>query len=139
MLATVMADPVLANTAPRGTLFGLWLIPVVVVLGLLVRFPMLTQASSRKLHPKRRRDQDNHRGAEQGGFYAYTPGMYSHSYPPGEVKYEDGEPGTRHHGAAGPESQDRKVAGERNRTVNASEHDALERIDTPDPRGRSTR
>ncbi|TDD74515.1 hypothetical protein [Actinomadura rubrisoli] len=84
-----MLAAVLANTAPRGAMIGLWLLPIAAVIALVARLPMLTQASSRKLHPQRRNDQHNHRGAEQGGFYEYTPGMYSHSYPPGEVKYND--------------------------------------------------
>ncbi len=82
MLATILADPILAETSPRGPLFYAWIIPVVAVVALGARFFMMLTASSRKIHPERRNDQDNHRGMEQGGLYTYRPGMFSHSYPP---------------------------------------------------------
>lgn len=77
MLASFLAD-----TAPRGASFWPWIIPVVAVLALVARLSMTVLASSRRIHPRRRNDQDNHRGMEQGGLYTYRPGMFSHSYPP---------------------------------------------------------
>ncbi|XRQ10993.1 hypothetical protein ACN3XK_08875 [Actinomadura welshii] len=99
MLATILADPTLAETAPTGGWVWAWIIPVVAVVGLLARFFMMKSASSRKIHPERRNDQDNHRGMEQGGLYTYRPGMFSHSYPPErqsqaeEFRHDNPQPG----------------------------------------------
>ncbi|TDC37504.1 hypothetical protein E1281_39455 [Actinomadura sp. KC345] len=82
MLPTILAEPTVAETAPTGHWVYLWIIPVVVVVGLIARLFMMREASDRKIHPERRNDQDNHRGMEQGGLYTYRPGMFSHSYPP---------------------------------------------------------
>lgn len=82
MLATILAEPTLAETAPTGHWMWAWIIPVVAVVALAARLFMTVSASSRKIHPDRRNDQDNHRGMEQGGLYTYRPGMFSHSYPP---------------------------------------------------------
>ncbi|WP_131732339.1 hypothetical protein [Actinomadura formosensis] len=71
-----------ANTAPTGALVYAWIIPVLATVGLLAWLYATRAASSRKVHPDRRNDQDNHRGMEQGGLYTYRPGMFSHSYPP---------------------------------------------------------
>lgn len=87
-----MHEMILANTAPRGAYIGLWIIPVLATVALLSWLALTVEASSRKVHPDRRNDQDNHRGGEQGGYYVYEPGIYSHSYPPGEVKYKDDAP-----------------------------------------------
>ncbi|MBT2208214.1 MULTISPECIES: hypothetical protein [Actinomadura] len=90
MLATVLAGSSdLANTAPHGAMPWAWLIPVLASVALLSWLALTVEASSRKVNPSRRNDQDNHRGGEQGGYYVYTPGIYSHSYPPGEAKYND--------------------------------------------------
>ncbi|MFI0372789.1 hypothetical protein ACH35V_33420 [Actinomadura sp. 1N219] len=90
MLATILADPVLAETAPRGAHWWAWIIPVVAVVALVGRLSMTVLASSRKIHPERRNDQHNHRGMEQGGTYTYRPGMFSHSYPPSrESQHEE--------------------------------------------------
>ncbi|HEY8479094.1 MAG TPA: hypothetical protein VIL71_04605 [Spirillospora sp.] len=99
MLTTILADPALAETAPRGPLVYAWIIPVVAVVALAARFFMTLTASSRKIHPERRNDQDNHRGMEQGGLYTYRPGMFSHSYPPErtsqaeEFRHDNPQPG----------------------------------------------
>ncbi|MFC4056518.1 hypothetical protein ACFOY4_43110 [Actinomadura syzygii] len=82
MIATFLADPALANTAPIGAPDWVWVIPVVAVLALVARLTMTVLASSRRIHPERRNDQYNQRGMEQGGLYTYRPGMFSHSYPP---------------------------------------------------------
>ncbi|WP_433476672.1 hypothetical protein ACQPZP_06220 [Spirillospora sp. CA-142024] len=88
MLSTIVADPALANTAPTGALAFAWIIPALATVGLLAWLYLTIAASSRKVHPERRNDQDNHRGMEQGGLYTYAPGMFSHSYPPSR----DGQP-----------------------------------------------
>ncbi|TDC61071.1 hypothetical protein E1200_29435 [Actinomadura sp. GC306] len=99
MLATILADPTLAETAPRGPWLWLWIIPVVAVVALVARFIMMLTASSRPIRPERRNDQDNHRGMEQGGTYTYRPGMFSHSYPPSkesqaeEFRHDNPQPG----------------------------------------------
>jgi hypothetical protein len=82
MLTTVLVGPAQADTAPTGALAFAWIIPVLAVIALLSWLYLTIAASSRKVHPERRNDQDNHRGMEQGGLYSYTPGMFSHSYPP---------------------------------------------------------
>ncbi|NDU75448.1 hypothetical protein GWI34_22890 [Actinomadura sp. DSM 109109] len=82
MLATIVADPVLANTSPTGARYFVWIIPFFII-GALVAWVYATRAaSSRKLHCSRRNNQLNQRGMEQGGYYTYAPGMFSHSYPP---------------------------------------------------------
>jgi hypothetical protein len=99
MLSTIVADPVLANTAPTGALRYAWIIPILATVGLLSWLYLTIAASSRKVHPERRNDQDNHRGMEQGGLYSYSPGMFSHSYPPGretqpeEFRRDNPQPG----------------------------------------------
>ncbi|TDD71161.1 hypothetical protein E1293_34030 [Actinomadura darangshiensis] len=82
MLTTIVAGPVQADTAPTGALAFAWIIPVLAVIALLAWLYLTIAASSRKVRPERRNDQDNHRGMEQGGLYTYRPGMFSHSYPP---------------------------------------------------------
>lgn len=77
MLAMISAD-----TAPTGALVYAWIIPVLATVGLLAWLYATRAASSWKVRPDRRNDQDNHRGMEQGGLYTYRPGMFSHSYPP---------------------------------------------------------
>ncbi|MEV5824879.1 hypothetical protein AB0L25_04825 [Spirillospora sp. NPDC052242] len=68
----------------------MWFIPVFGVLGLVTWLYLTIASSSRKIHPERRNDQDNHRGMEQGGTYTYRPGMFSHSYPPEKsVQFEE--------------------------------------------------
>lgn len=66
-----------------------WVIPALAALALVVWLALTIEASSRKIHPNRRNDQDNHRGGNQGAYYVYEQGIYSHSYAPGETKYED--------------------------------------------------
>ncbi|SFO30935.1 MULTISPECIES: hypothetical protein [Actinomadura] len=78
----MLAQEVLADTSPTVALRWVWIIVVVAAVLTIARLYMLRAASSRKIHPDRRNDQDNHRGMEQGGVYTYTPGMFSHSYPP---------------------------------------------------------
>ncbi|MFA1537674.1 hypothetical protein [Actinomadura monticuli] len=77
MLSTILADPT-QTVAFRWA----WIIIVVATVGMLAWLYLTIAASSRKVHPERRNDQDNHRGMEQGGLYSYRPGMFSHSYPP---------------------------------------------------------
>lgn len=90
MIATILADPVLADTPTIGAPGWVWVIPVVAVLALVARLAMTVLASSRRIHPERRNDQYNRRGMEQGGLYTYRPGMFSHSYPPSrESQYEE--------------------------------------------------
>ena len=72
----------LAITAPTGATLGLWVIPVLATVGLMSWLTLTVKASSRGAQPERLNDQHNHRGMEQGGYYTYAPGMYSHSYPP---------------------------------------------------------
>lgn len=82
MLTKIVADPALANTSPTGAPYFVWIIPVLII-GALVTWVYVTRAaSSRKLHSERRNNQLNQRGMEQGGYYTYAPGMFSHSYPP---------------------------------------------------------
>ncbi|GAA4234733.1 hypothetical protein GCM10022254_40310 [Actinomadura meridiana] len=82
MLSTILTDPVVAKNTTTGSFWWAWIIPVVAVAALVARLSMTVLASSRKIHPERRNDQNNHRGMEQGGTYTYRPGMFSHSYPP---------------------------------------------------------
>src|SRR5688500_9285095 len=82
MLTTHLAGPVQQNTAAKGALADVWIIPALAAIALLTWLYLTIAAASRKMHPERRNDQDNHRGMEQGGLYSYTPGMFSHSYPP---------------------------------------------------------
>ncbi|WP_433332764.1 hypothetical protein [Spirillospora sp. CA-294931] len=84
MDATVLAD---AGQVGHGV--GLWLGPLVISLSLLIALTGVFLASSRRVHPARRKDQSPHRGPMEGGLYRYSPGMYSHSYPPGTVRYKD--------------------------------------------------
>ncbi|MES9539288.1 MULTISPECIES: hypothetical protein [unclassified Actinomadura] len=82
MLTTIVADPVLAGTAPTGARYFLWIIPFAIVGALLTWLYATRAASSRKIHCWRRNNQLNQRGMEQGGYYTYAAGMFSHSYPP---------------------------------------------------------
>ncbi len=77
MRGTILADP--TNLV---ALKWAWIIIVVAVVGLIAWLSLTIEASSKKVHPGRRNDQQNHRGMEQGGLYTYRPGMFSHSYPP---------------------------------------------------------
>jgi hypothetical protein len=72
--------------------------PVIATCALVTWLTFTIRASYRKQHPERRHDQSPHRGdttAAQpwgyggGGVYHYEPGMYSHSYEPNEVEYND--------------------------------------------------
>ena len=66
------------------------LAPLAAALALLLWVRMTRQASRNPRGPdKRFKDQDNHRGPEQGGYYRYMPGSFSHSYRPGETEYRD--------------------------------------------------
>ena len=78
MLAATLAE----TAAPSVALRWVWIIIVVGTVLTVARLYMTRTASSRKIHPDRRNDQQNHRGMEQGGMYTYRPGMFSHSYPP---------------------------------------------------------
>lgn len=77
MRATILADP-----TQLVALKWAWIIIVVAVVGLIAWLSLTIEASSKRVHPRRRNDQMNHRGMEQGGMYTYRPGMFSHSYPP---------------------------------------------------------
>ncbi|MEV4671028.1 MULTISPECIES: hypothetical protein [Actinomadura] len=78
MLAATLAE----TATPSVALRWVWIIIVVGTVLTVARLYMTRTASSRKIHPDRRNDQENHRGMEQGGMYTYRPGMFSHSYPP---------------------------------------------------------
>ncbi|GAA2426577.1 hypothetical protein GCM10010191_43880 [Actinomadura vinacea] len=79
---------VLAETAPVGVGIGLLAVPLVVAA--IITWLLLTRrASHDQRDPEHFHDQDSHRGPEQGGYYRYTPGMFSHSYAPGKTKYKD--------------------------------------------------
>ncbi|MFI0355843.1 hypothetical protein [Actinomadura sp. 9N407] len=114
---TVLAHaPVLADPGQVGSGSTLLFGPLIIALALITWLTLIIRASSRKVKPGRP-DQSPHRGPMEGGLYHYSPGMYSHSYAPGETEYVDppadqeGSPEVplRPHGAAGqegrPESQ----------------------------------
>jgi hypothetical protein len=82
LLTTIVAGPVLAEGAPTGAWYFAWIIPFAIVGALLTWLYATRAASSRKIHFWRRNNQLNQRGMEQGGYYTYAAGMYSHSYPP---------------------------------------------------------
>ncbi|GLZ07438.1 hypothetical protein Acsp03_49040 [Actinomadura sp. NBRC 104412] len=83
------ADGVLAD--PGQVSWGLVLItPLAAAAALLLWLTMTRRAAKNPRRPDRRfKDQDNHRGPEQGGYYRYTPGAYSHNHSPGESTYND--------------------------------------------------
>jgi hypothetical protein len=86
--ARALADPVLADPGQVGKGIGLLIGPVVIALALITWLTLVIRASSRKIKPERP-DQSPHRGPMEGGLYRYSPGMYSHSYAPGEAEYVD--------------------------------------------------
>ncbi|MFB4312041.1 hypothetical protein [Actinomadura sp. GTD37] len=73
---------ILADPTQTVALRWAWIIMVVATVGVIAWLYLTIASSSRKVHPERRNDQNNHRGMEQGGLYTYRPGMFSHSYPP---------------------------------------------------------
>lgn len=83
---SVLADP--GQVGAGNTLvFGPIIVALALVtwLGLTLRAAVLTQR--RRLPAPS--DQSPHRGPMEGGVYRYSPGMYSHSYAPGETDYYD--------------------------------------------------
>lgn len=80
-----MSARILAETAPVGDNAILWIGPIIIAASLVAWLVLTVTASFKRIHPERRMDQSTHRGPVQGGFYTYWSGMFSHSYPPGEV------------------------------------------------------
>jgi hypothetical protein len=80
---------ILADAGQVGAGIGLIAAPVILVVALLTWLRLTRRAGSTEVEPDKLHDQDSHRGPEQGGYYRYTPGVYSHSYPPGKTKYKD--------------------------------------------------
>ena len=80
---------ILAEASPVGRGIGLILAPVIVVVALVTWLRLARNVGSKRIEPDKLHDQDSHRGPEQGGYYRYTPGVYSHSYPPGKTRYKD--------------------------------------------------
>ncbi|MFF5260161.1 hypothetical protein ACFY4C_14520 [Actinomadura viridis] len=90
-----MDTTVLAQSGHLGAGIVLWLVPAIIAGALLTWLTLTILASSRRIHPERRNDQSPHRGPEEGGLYQYSPGIYSHTHPPGEapaVRYPSGGP-----------------------------------------------
>jgi uncharacterized cupin superfamily protein len=85
---TLLAEAVLAA---RNVSWGLVLAaPLAAAAALVLWVRMTRHAAKNPREPQKRfKDQDNHRGREQGGYYQYTPGAYSHSYNPDETSYND--------------------------------------------------
>ncbi|MFC5745960.1 hypothetical protein [Actinomadura rugatobispora] len=81
----ILAANAVHITAGIGLVIG----PLILVVALVMWLRMTRRAGSSKIEPDKFHDQDSHRGPEQGGYYRYTPGVYSHSYPPGKTKYKD--------------------------------------------------
>jgi hypothetical protein len=82
-------SPLALTASPVGNGPGLWLAPLVIALALATLITLTIRASFRPIRIDKRHDQSPHRGSVEGGLYHYSPGMYSHSYPPGSVKYLD--------------------------------------------------
>ncbi|GAA3968849.1 hypothetical protein GCM10023085_58970 [Actinomadura viridis] len=96
---------ILAQAGHIGRGFALWLVPIIIFGALLTWLTLTILASSRRIHPERRKDQSPHRGPEEGGLYQYSPGIYSHTHPPGEaqaVRYPSGGPEPEPESGPGP-------------------------------------
>jgi hypothetical protein len=85
---TVLAES-LAESSPTGLGILMVVGPIIVFAALITWLGLTIMASARRQRPERRHDQSPHRGPMEGGVYRYRPGMYSHSYPPGEADYRD--------------------------------------------------
>ncbi|MFG2006638.1 hypothetical protein ACGFNU_46575 [Spirillospora sp. NPDC048911] len=99
-----MGPEIMMATGNRlGDGFGLWLGPIVVALAL-ITFLAMTSLGLKKTNAAARAAElgetepinvpVQHHGPEHevgGGFYRYTPGMYSHSYSPEEVAARERE------------------------------------------------
>ncbi|MQY04412.1 hypothetical protein [Actinomadura macrotermitis] len=76
----------LAGATPVGDEAVRLILPVVAALALISWIALVFRGFMATRHTVGRRpDQSPHRGPIEGGLYRYSPGMYSHSYPPGAV------------------------------------------------------
>ncbi len=83
-----MAMNVLAQTGHVS--WGIVLLAPLAAAAALVLWLKLTRGASHKTpDPDKYTDQDNRRGPEQGGYYRYQPGFYSHTNAPGETRHDE--------------------------------------------------